>query len=173
MDHKMISIRKAITSDAAAIAKVHVESWQVTYRGHIPDEILDNLSVNEREKLWKSLLENNTCVFVLEEDHHLIGFVSMCASRDNDADPTQVGEISAIYIHPDKWRKGHGKLLLDTAINELIKLGYHEVSLWVLDSNQSAIRFYENVGFSKTSAVKVETKSTYNLNEVRYRRQIP
>ncbi len=151
---------------------MHVESWQVTYRGHIPDDVLDNLSVSEREKLWKSLLENNTCVFVLEEDKRLVGFVSICASRDSDLNPTQVGEISAIYIHPDYWRKGYGKRLLDTAINEFIKIGFSEVSLWVLDSNQSAIRFYENMGFSKTSATKVETKSTYNLNEVRYRRQI-
>lgn len=40
---KNILIRKANLEDTMGIAQVHVHSWQATYRGQIPDEILDNL----------------------------------------------------------------------------------------------------------------------------------
>jgi L-amino acid N-acyltransferase YncA len=42
----------------------------------------------------------------------------------------QVAETSARYLNPTSWRKGFGKLLCNTAIDELRKSGYHEVTLW-------------------------------------------
>ena len=86
----MISIRRANISDAKSIAKIHVLSWQVIYRGLIPDKILENLSIDEREKLWTTLIENNANVLVLEENDILIGFVSFCSSRDQDAEPSDI-----------------------------------------------------------------------------------
>ena len=34
-----ITLRPARPGDAAAIAKVHVETWRATYAGIVPDEI--------------------------------------------------------------------------------------------------------------------------------------
>lgn len=58
----MINVRHAIFSDARAIAIIHISSWQAVYRGYIPDNIPDNLSIDERDKLWKKLLKNNTSI---------------------------------------------------------------------------------------------------------------
>ena len=168
----MILIRNAQILDAKAIAKIHISSWQVIYRGHVPDNVLDNLSLNEREKLWTTLLENNVQVLVMEEDKNLIGFVSFCPSRDHDADPTIVAEISAIYLKPDKWRKGFGKLLLNTAIEKLGKLNYSEVTLWVVDSNEQAKQFYKSLGFTNTLDEKIEQSDSYSLHEIRYRKNL-
>lgn len=166
----MAHIRHAIVSDARAIAKIHVSSWQVIYRGHIPDNVLDDLSIDEREKLWKSLLENNACIIVLEDNNNLVGFVSCCLSRDEDADPVTVAEISVIYLNPDKWRKGFGKMLCDAAIDELRKSGYAEVTLWVLEKNQQARQFYEKMGFISSSEIKMDQRDGYTLREIRYRK---
>lgn len=166
----MIHIRHAIASDARAIAKIHVSSWQVIYRGHIPDHVLDNLSIDEREKLWKTLVENNAGIIVLEENNDLVGFVSFCPSRDEDADPDIVAEISAVYLRPDKWKKGFGKMLCDAAIDELRKSGYTEVTLWVVDENRQARQFYEKMGFINNSEMVIDERDGYTLREIRYRK---
>ncbi|HSW93002.1 MAG TPA: GNAT family N-acetyltransferase [Gammaproteobacteria bacterium] len=164
----MITIRNAQISDARAIAKVHVLSWQAIYRGHIPDNVLDNLSIDEREKMWKTLLEKNITVLVLENDNNLVGFVSFCPCRDQDVDPLIVAEISAIYIVPDEWRKGFGKLLLKAAISELKKNGFNVTTLWVIENNQQAKKFYEAMGFKNSFEIKILQRDNYTLHEVKY-----
>ncbi len=47
IDHKNKTSRKY---DAHFIAIVHVTSWQKIISGHIPDEMLDNLSITEHEE---------------------------------------------------------------------------------------------------------------------------
>ncbi len=166
----MAHIRYAIASDVRAIAKIHVFSWQAIYRGHIPDDVLDNLSIDEREKLWKTLLENNASIIVLEDNNDLVGFVSFCPSRDEDVNSQKIAEISAIYLSPDKWRKGFGKMLCDAAIEELRKSDFTEVTLWVLDENQQARQFYEKMGFINSTNFKIDVRDGYSLREVRYRK---
>jgi L-amino acid N-acyltransferase YncA len=166
----MLNVRYATIQDAKAIATVHVYSWQTVYRGHIPDNILDNLSCDGREKSWKLLLENHSRVLLLEEDKNIFGFISFCPSRDQDADSTVVAEISALYLSPDKWRKGYGKLLCNTALNEIKKSGYHQVTLWVLDGNHQARKFYANMGFVSNGDFKLDQRDGYTLHEVRYQK---
>jgi hypothetical protein len=43
-------VREANPTDAAAIAKVHVDSWRTTYKSIVPDDFLANLSYEEHEK---------------------------------------------------------------------------------------------------------------------------
>ena len=50
------NIRPAVIHDARAIAQVHVESWKSTYRGILPEALLDGLSVEKREASWRELL---------------------------------------------------------------------------------------------------------------------
>lgn len=169
----MTIIRFASVSDAKAIASVHVASWKVIYRGHIPEKILDHLSVNDREDLWLSLLNNKAKVLVLEEqEQQIIGFVSFCSARDQDIDSSSVAEITAIYLNPNKWRKGFGKLLLEAAIEEITKDGYKNIYAWVLDSNIQARNFYENLGFISHNETKLEHEGDYTLSEIRYWKSI-
>ena len=43
-----VVIREATPDDARAIAEVHVASWRWAYRGDLPAEFLDGLSVDDR-----------------------------------------------------------------------------------------------------------------------------
>ncbi|WP_274857053.1 hypothetical protein [Bacillus methanolicus] len=43
-------IRKAVGDDAAQIARVHVKSWQETYKGLIDQNYLDNLKIEKRKQ---------------------------------------------------------------------------------------------------------------------------
>jgi hypothetical protein len=46
------TLRPATPADAAAIAEVHVRSWQVGYRGIVAKEVLAAQSVQAREREW-------------------------------------------------------------------------------------------------------------------------
>lgn len=46
-----IRIREANCADAAAIARVHVASWHMTYRGIMPDSVTDVFTVEHRQRV--------------------------------------------------------------------------------------------------------------------------
>jgi ribosomal protein S18 acetylase RimI-like enzyme len=100
----------------------------------------------------------------------VVGFCELAATRDLDGAP-DVGEVMALYVHPDHWRRGAGEALVSAALSEAKRRQYRELTLWVLDSNAPARRFYEHVGFALDGERKVEERPTYSLHEVRYRRR--
>lgn len=165
------SVRAARLADANAITESHLASWQTAYRGILPDQLLDNLSIEGRLSFWQQVLtDEKDPIFVVEQGDRVVGFVSCGPSRDEEADSTQVAEIYAIYLHPDVWGNGHGRRLSDAALAHLTEQGFREVTLWVLRDNQRARRFYERVGFTPDGSNKIDTwRGEAEFHEVRYR----
>lgn len=164
-------IRLAHIEDAKAIADVHIRSWQAIYRGHIPDEVLDQLSLEKRTEEWKALLEQGVEIFVVEDSSDIIGFGSICPSRDQVDDAKRVAEISSIYFLPKFWRCGYGKALCEHLFTYILKKGYKEIMLWVLESNHTSRQFYEALGFYVTGDVKLDHFESLLLQEVKYRKK--
>jgi ribosomal protein S18 acetylase RimI-like enzyme len=185
-------IRAARVEDAAQIAVVHVRSWQSAYRGLLPQAYLDELDPAQRVGRWERYLTEvdgttgtevdgttgtevdgtTGGVLVAEDDRHLIGFISYSQSRDADADPKQVGEVGAIYLLSDAWRNGVGGRLMNAALGRLAEAGFTEATLWVLDSNVRARRFYEAGGWSADGALKSDESRGFPIMEVRYRKSL-
>lgn len=167
-------IRAARVGDAAQIAVVHVRSWQGAYRGLLPQAYLDQLDPAERVGRWeRSLAEadaGRTGVLVADAGGDLLGFASYSPSRDSGADPGRVGEIGAIYLLPSAWGKGIGKRLMKATLACLAKVGFVQVTLWVLDSNVRARRFYEAGGWSADGEQKLDESRGFPITQVRYRR---
>lgn len=166
-----MEIRPAIVTDSAAIASVHVASWQGAYHGILPDDFLSGLSVERRAQAWNNILrqpEIDTFV-ALDYSGTIVGFASLERSRDDDA-PKDAGEISTIYVTPDKWGQGYGRSLMGEVLDKARSRGFGCVTLWVLEENARARRFYETMGFAPDGAVKTETgPGDVVLHEVRYR----
>ena len=142
-----MNVRRATLNDAAGIAAIHVHSWQEGYRGILPDDFLQSLSIERRETIWRNILENPTSdTWVAEEEGRLRGWISAGPSRDDDASP-QTGELWAIYVDPQAWRSGIGRALWREAEAHLRRAEFQTVTLWVLADNQRALRFYETLGF--------------------------
>ena len=68
---------------------------------------------------------------------------SICPARDDDEEPADSGELAAIYLLPGAWGKGLGRELMSSALSALSDAGFGEATLWVLDTNSRARRFYE------------------------------
>lgn len=169
-------IRRGRVTDAAAVADVHVRSWQATYRGSVPRDHLDGLSADERRPVWERRLAEwppGGGVLVAETGGRVTGFAGFGPTRDADADPATVAEIYTIYLAPEAWGQGMGRALLAAAVADLSHAGYRETTLWVLDANARARRFYEAAGWRPDGAVKRDTILGAVLTELRYRRTLP
>jgi hypothetical protein len=101
------TVRPAEASDAVGLATVHVRSWQATYRGQVPDDYLDRLSVSKREKDWQQRLHDRTIkVLVVEEAEKVVAFTSFGLLRETDSTIDSVAEIYAFYALPEFWDRG-------------------------------------------------------------------
>ena len=154
-DERMVTTyRSAVEPDAAGIAEVHVRTWQVAYRGQVPDDYLDSLSVDDRAERWKEILadlEPRAEVLVAEDGGVVVGFASTLKSRDADAAPG-TGELAALYVSPARWDHGVGRGLIGLAVEHLGAAGFATATLWVLATNTRARRFYEAGGWSPDGA---------------------
>jgi L-amino acid N-acyltransferase YncA len=172
-----VEVRPARIEDAAQIAEIHVRSWQGAYRGLMPQVYLDALEPAQRLDRWVERLTDGDrttggCIVVAGDEGAVAGFATFGAARDRDAAPG-TGEVMALYLAPRAWDQGLGRELMAAALRHLADLGYRQVTLWVLDSNARARRFYEAAGLAADGAVKVDESHGFPLTELRYRRLLP
>lgn len=83
----------------------------------------------------------------------------------------EVGEVYAIYVAPDWWSTGTGRLLMEAAVARLAVAGYRRAVLWVLDTNARARRFYEKAGWAPDGAANTMV-ALGGVIEVRYTRPL-
>ncbi len=167
-------MRTAVSGDASAVASIHVESWRAAYRGQLPDELLDNLSVDRRAEGWRGVIGAtgaSDAVLLLERAGRIEGFASVCEARDSDAG-RGVGEVSAIYLRPSSWGRGLGRVLMAAALSHLAAAGSTSAVLWVLATNERARRFYEAGGWEHDGSERTESIGGARVAEVRYRREL-
>jgi GNAT superfamily N-acetyltransferase len=98
---------------------------------------------------------------------------SVCPSRDDDAGPAGAGELAALYLLPGSWGTGLGRELMASGLSAFRDAAFDEATLWVLDTNSRARRFYEAADWHADGAVKQDDRRGFVLNEVRYRRACP
>ena len=164
-----MEIRQATIADAKAIAEVHVRSWQQAYRGLLPNEYLESLSIDQRKAFWVDVLtKRQSEVMLAIYNHTVTGFISYAASRVKDTE-LHTAEVLALYIDPEHWRIGIGKALWQSCRVKLSVKGYQNVYLWVIIGNTRASGFYEAQGFrQEQDIVKPFELAGVSLLEQRY-----
>lgn len=140
-------IREAGASDAAAIARVHVESWRTTYRGIVPDDTLANLSVERRARFWTETLRKpgraEFAYVAADAAGTVIGFAAGGPEREHD--PLYTGELYAIYLLAAMQGQGIGHQLMRLIAERLAAAGHQTMLAWVLAANP-ACHFYAALG---------------------------
>jgi ribosomal protein S18 acetylase RimI-like enzyme len=161
---RSVSIRDAEERDAAALARVTVETWRYAYAGSVPEQYLRGLDEVRIEREWVSRTGG------IVADHSpdgVVGFVQVGRSRD-PALPA-AGEIIAIYVLPTFWGRGVGRSLMDAGLQRLATEGFRDVLLWVLADNKRAQQFYAAAGWSSDGGTKEDISRGFPIVEVRYR----
>ncbi|MDP9242494.1 MAG: GNAT family N-acetyltransferase [Actinomycetota bacterium] len=167
-------IRPAEERDARAIASIHVRGWRAAYPGMVPQATLDALSEPDREDRWRRGLRNPLAedrTFVAERDGRVVGVVSTGLCRDDD-EPIGTAEVFLLYVDPDLIRTGIGRGLLRHAEGDLATRGYLRATLWVLEANDRARRFYGIAGWRPDGSDHALELSGEAVVEVRYERQL-
>jgi GNAT superfamily N-acetyltransferase len=152
-----MELRDATLEDATTIAEVHRESWAAMLRGLIPESLLDEITPEERLSRWRAwLTDPDALTMVWESGGCIVGFCTVCSSRDDDADSTRVADMPTLYVLPSHWRHGIGRALCEAAIGRARDRGFHELTLWTLEANRNARLFYATMGFAPDGATKMD-----------------
>ena len=133
-----MKVRKAVPEDSNIVGEVHSAAWKSAYRGIFPDEYIDGDTPSKRASEFLESIKDDRCsYYLLEEDGHAAGIVKTYEENDTL-------EIESIYILDEYRGKGIGREFM-----EYIKTYRPQkcISLWVLEVNAKARRFYENNGF--------------------------
>ena len=163
-----MTIRRAVSEDAATVGRIHVESWNVAYRGIMPDDMIARTDLAYRTAFWaERIADPNWPVFVIEQASECVAFCQMIPTRDPDDDAAQVGHITSLHVLPELRGHGFGRALLDHVLEEFAHRGFAEVTLWVLQDNTNARAFYETYGFRQDGGTRRYPRT--NVPEVRYR----
>ena len=170
----MIRIRRAARSDATAIGRVHVETWQSAYAGLLPDAMLAHMSDVRHSAMWARALADATearGIFVADDEAMgVVGFGSCGPVRDPpeelDAKARRVGEVYLLYVEPDFQNQGLGRRLLDALFRQLHADGFDTAVLWMLAENPTRF-FYEGLG-GELVGQRTDTFTGVDVDEVAY-----
>jgi GNAT superfamily N-acetyltransferase len=161
-------VRLAEGGDSLAIETIRVRGWRTAYRHVFPVDALDAMPVDDER--WRPRLVSpppGWSTFVAEDEAGgVVGFSSVGPSRDIQG----LGELYAIYVDPDAWSTGAGRALIERA-EEQLRTRYDVATLWVLEENPRARRFYERFGWEPDGARKAEERWGVRAPEVRYRKR--
>lgn len=160
-------IRRAQVADVEGITNVHIDSWRTTYRGLVPDAMLDNLSFEGRRQQWHNALTehaDSNHLYVAVDDGQIIGFV--CGGAERGIEGEYDSELSAIYLLQSHQGKGIGRQLTTQLVEKLISKDYASMLVWVLKENP-ARKFYEALGGQYVSEIK-DVRGDVTLIEVSY-----
>ena len=157
-------IRPATVADAPAIGEVHVRSWQAAYAGLLPDDFLARLSAESRAASWARRIGDPAIpgrVLVVEDGGRIAGFAAF--------GPEQ---LYALYLLPEFWGRGLGRLLHDRVVEEM---SGDSAVLWVLATNERAKAFYVRQGWVDDGGRQTETidDGRVTLEEMRFRCSLP
>ncbi|MFN8278427.1 MAG: GNAT family N-acetyltransferase [Chitinophagales bacterium] len=154
-------------TDAAAIARVHIRTWQTAYATLLSKEYLEALNETQRYQWWLQILATpNHGVFVVKIKQEVVGFISVGPAEGHSGS----AEVYAFYILEEAQRSGYGNALWQMARQWLSKQGYQSLVLWVLKENPS-VAFYIKQG-GQQQHIKPVTIGGTTLDEVCYAFQL-
>jgi GNAT superfamily N-acetyltransferase len=81
--------------------------------------------------------------------------------------------VTSIYVLSSLWGQGVGRLLMAAAVSALVDEQFSEATLWVLEGNARARRFYQAAGWNADGAAKDGAVGGVSIHELRYRRALP
>lgn len=148
-------IREASSSDAAGIARVHVDSWRTTYPGLVPEDVLANLSYERGEAEWRQVFNSpDRVVFVAEgQAGEIIGFAR--GGPERTGNKGYDGELYAIYLLQAYQKQGIGSRLTLAVASRLASMGMKSLFVWVLSDNPARY-FYEKIGGIRVTEQAIE-----------------
>jgi len=141
-----MNLRPATAADAAAIARVHVDTWRAAYRGILSDPYLESLDYAARTEEWVKrigLKSHFTLVAADPAGGQIVAFADGGPERSHD--PAFRGELYALYVLPAHQRHGLGRRLTVAIAETFADNHVHTLLAWVAAAS-GAGKFFERLG---------------------------
>jgi ribosomal protein S18 acetylase RimI-like enzyme len=193
----VVVIRSASAADAAQIAVVRRDSWFAAYEGIISRRIIDRVTAPDggagvRQSFLTRPWQRMIAAVAVSPPESLppasgkapgiVGYASFGPELDVLGAPWphplsaegragRAAELYALYVHPAWWSTGTGRALTDQILTTASAAGYLCITLWVLEDNARARRFYERAGFAPDGA-RHALDDLGGVIEIRYRRTL-
>lgn len=138
-----IGIRPAREADMEAVGQLYTDSWQRTYRGLIPDWVLDEMTPEKSRDKWARYLERKeNGMFVLERDGAVAGLVACCPF------PGRAGSalLDSLHVAPEVQGGGWGRRLIARTARWARENGFQELVIFVVQGNRRAEQLYRGMG---------------------------
>lgn len=137
-----MTIRAARDDDRDAIAAIHSASWQDTYRGVLPVELLHGRLAGIMADRWKTqTIRDHDVVLVAEgDDGEILGFAATWVEADGS------GYIDNLHVRSSARSQGPGRALLRETASQLLRHGAPSAYLHVVASNRRARSLYLRLG---------------------------
>ncbi len=133
--------RYATIEDYEDLAHLHVQTWEETYRGRLPQSVFDNHNLERRLQMWRQILTKNMTVSYLPG----IGFAQVGPNRRDDVRADYPVEMYTLYTLQNAHGSGAAQALMRHAIGSREQ----PMTAEVLKGNDRALRFYEKTGAQK------------------------
>jgi GNAT superfamily N-acetyltransferase len=146
-------VRLAELTDAEALGGISGRAFAATYRGIVPDAVLDEW-IESGAASWRAALESRAAdspsrAWVAEREGSVIGYATTSPARDQWlAPPDGAGELTNLYLDPAVIGSGVGRLLYEHAVEDLRERGFDPLVVWAFRDNPRARRFYEGRGLT-------------------------
>jgi ribosomal protein S18 acetylase RimI-like enzyme len=143
-------VRPGLPADGQAAVAV----WQLANtarRGGTP------VPAEHEERVRSYLGKPDSFLSVADDDGRVVGMaLGMQALEDDGAGPPIPGlcHISMVFVHPDAWGQGIGKMLMRHLLAQAADRGYATYQLWTHADNERAQRLYEGLGFCRSGREK-------------------
>ncbi|WP_404969609.1 GNAT family N-acetyltransferase [Vibrio campbellii] len=159
------TVRNAVRDEANQIAKIHVDSWQVAYRGLMPQSYIDQFTRERRERMWTRVMtEQLANLIVVEKQKEIVGFLSYELPNHSSEDKTAI--VTCCYVSPLYFGQGAGSALFDELETRLLSTPVMQISLKALDTNKQGLNFYKKCGFVRSGEEESEVIDGMTLNDV-------
>lgn len=161
-------IREATSSDLDTIARLHTDSWRLTYRGMLSDAYLDGDLLAERTALWQQRFElpqANQRIVLAEIDGTVVGLA--CAFGDHDEHWGTL--LENLHVAPGHKGSGIGaQLVKHIAQWSSQSCAARALHLWVLGPNTAAQGFYQRLGASAVEQLECDGPDGNRVSELRF-----
>jgi len=161
-------LRSANAADAEAIATLHTDSWQRTYRGMMSDEFLDGPALENRRSVWRERLaasDSDRLVVVADDGTRIAGFI--CAFAHGDAG--YGAYIDNLHVAHGWKGRGIGRALMRSAAEWICATQPGTgVYLWVMEANVQARAFYDRLGARNVETVEYDDPGGGHAPNCRY-----
>lgn len=177
-------VRPAAIADARRMGAINVRSWRATYRGMLPDALLDSLDAKVLAEDYVQSLANRRprrAILVAEGGrgpiHRVVAYAALGPAGEESSTgikgpADEVARLQMIYVDPRWIGRGFGHALHDAILEVAQTLNFHKAVLWVLPENAGARAFYESHGWTCEGTERTEQLDGFPVPEIRYVRDV-